>query len=96
MEGALGFWSEQVEMEKVILSDIGDKHRIRYEDLLIDPKESISKLYEYLSIEPDPQTISSIEGMIDPTRAFAYRKDPALTEFSSSNSDILARHGYSA
>ena len=96
MEGALGFWSEQVEMEKGMLSDIEDKHSIRYEDLLSDPKESLSKLYEYLSIEAEPQTISSIEGMIDPTRAFAYRKDPELAEFSSSNSDILARHGYSA
>ena len=96
MEGALGFWSEQLGMEEGILSDIEDKHSIRYEDLLSDPKESLSKLYEYLSIEAEPQTISSIEGMIDPTRAFAYRKDPELAEFSSSNSDILARHGYSA
>ena len=96
MEGALGFWSEQVEMEEVILSDIEDKHSIRYEDLLSDPREALPKLYEYLSIEADPQTISSIEGMIDPTRAFAYRMDPELTEFSSSNSDVLERHGYSA
>ena len=96
MEGALGFWSEQLGMEEGILSDIEDKHSIRYEDLLSDPKEALSKLYEYLSIEADPQTISSIEDMIDPTRAFAYRTDPELTEFSSSNSDILARHGYSA
>ena len=96
MEGALGFWSEQVEMEEGILGHIEDKHSIRYEDLLSDPKATLSKLYEYLSIEADPLTISSIEGMIDPTRAFAYRKDPELTEFSSSNSDVLARHGYSA
>ena len=96
MEGALGFWSEQVEMEEGILRDIEDKHSIRYEDLLSDPKEALPKLYEYLSIEADPQTISSIEGMIDPTRAFAYRMDPELTEFSSSNSDVLERHGYSA
>ena len=96
MEGALGFWSEQLGMEEGILSDIEDKHSIRYEDLLSDPKEALSKLYEYLSIEADPQTISSIEGMIDPTRAFAYRMDPELTEFSSSNSDVLERHGYSA
>ena len=96
MEGALGFWSEQVEMEAGILSDIEDKHSIRYEDLLSDPKEALPKLYEYLSIEADPQTISYIEGMIDPTRAFAYRMDPELTEFSSSNSDVLERHGYSA
>ena len=96
MEGALGFWSEQVEMEEGILSDIEDKHSIRYEDLLSDPREALPKLYEYLSIEADPQTISSIEGMIDPTRAFAYRMDPELTEFSSSNSDVLERHGYSA
>ena len=96
MEGALGFWSEQLGMEEGILSDIEDKHSIRYEDLLRDPKEALSKLYEYLSIEADPQTISSIEDMIDPTRAFAYRTDPELTAFSSSNSDVLARHGYSA
>ena len=96
MEGALGFWSEQVEMEKGILSNIEDKHSVRYEDILGDPKESLSKLYEYLSIESDSQMISSIEGMIDPSRAFAYRGDPELNEFSSSNSDILARHGYSA
>ena len=96
MEGALGFWSEQVEMEKDILSNIEDKHSIRYEGLLGDPKETISKLYDYLSIDTETHTISSIEGMIDPTRAFAYRKDPELVEFSSSNTDILAKHGYSA
>ena len=96
MEGALGFWSEQVEMEMGILSKIEDKHAIRYEDLLSDPEKAISELYGYLSIEADPQILSSIEGKIDPSRAFAYRKDPELAQFSSSNSDILAKHGYSA
>ena len=96
MEGALGFWSEQVEMEMGILSKIEDKHAIRYEDLLSDPEKVISELYGYLSIEANPQILSSIEGKIDPSRAFAYRKDPELAQFSSSNSDILAKHGYSA
>ena len=96
MEGALGFWSEQVEMEMGILSKIEDKHAIRYEDLLSDPEKAISELYGYLSIEANPQILSSIEEKIDPSRAFAYRKDPELAQFSSSNSDILAKHGYSA
>jgi hypothetical protein len=96
MEGALGFWSEQVEMERDILSKIDDKHSIRYEDLLSDPQKAISELYGYLSIEANPQTLSSIEGKINPSRAFAYRKDPELAQFSSSNSDILVKHGYSA
>lgn len=96
MEGALGFWSEQVEMEEAILRTIEDKHTIRYEELLMEPRKVISELHGYLSIDLSAEKLTSIEGKIDSSRAFAFRKDPELVEFANGNSEILAKQGYSS
>ena len=51
LEGALSFWSEQLEMESEILASVEDKHVVRYEELLLSPRDSITKILEYISIE---------------------------------------------
>ena len=61
LEGALSFWSEQLEMESEILASVEDKHVVRYEELLLSPRDSITKILEYISIELTEESLSSIE-----------------------------------
>jgi len=94
MEGGLSFWSEQVGMEMEILSTIDDKHTVRYEELLSSPRDQISRILEYLSIDISEEKISAIEADINHSRAFAFRQVPELVEFAENNSSVLEKHGY--
>tara|TARA_B100000212_G_scaffold267506_1_gene206937 strand:- start:5201 stop:6037 length:837 start_codon:yes stop_codon:yes gene_type:complete len=94
MEGALSFWSEQLEMESEILASIEDKHVVRYEELLSSPRDSITKILEYVSIKPNEERLSLIEETINPSRAFAFMNDPELLEFAEKNAETLEKHGY--
>ncbi|MBT86602.1 MAG: hypothetical protein CMA62_03685 [Euryarchaeota archaeon] len=94
LEGGLSFWSEQIEMETDILSSIEDKHVVRYEELLSSPREVISGILEYLSIDVTEEQLLAIEAGINPSRAFAFRNDPELVEFAGNNSKTLEKHGY--
>ena len=94
LEGALSFWSEQLEMESEILASVEDKHVVRYEELLLSPRDSITKILEYISIELTEERLSSIEERINPSRAFAFKNDPELLEFAEKNAETLEKHGY--
>lgn len=94
LEGALSFWSEQLEIETEILGSIENKIVVRYEELLSSPRESITKILEYVSLQVTEEQLLTIEETINPSRAFAFRKDPQLSEFAENNSETLEKHGY--
>ncbi len=94
LEGGLSFWSEQLEIESEILAPIEDKHVVRYEELLSSPRDSITKILEYISIEITEEKLTLIEETIDPSRAFAFMNNPELLEFAEKNAETLEKHGY--
>ena len=58
------------------------------------PRDSITKILEYVSIKPNEERLSSIEETINPSRAFAFMNDPELLEFAEKNAETLEKHGY--
>ena len=94
LEGGLSFWSEQLEIESEILAPIEDKHVVRYEELLSSPRDSITKILEYISIEITEEKLTLIEETINPSRAFAFMNNPELLEFAEKNAETLQKHGY--
>jgi hypothetical protein len=44
---------------------------------------------------PAPATVEALLGGLERSRAFAFRRDRALTELAVAARDVLARHGYS-
>ena len=94
LEGGLSFWSEQLEIESEILAPIEDKHVVRYEELLSSPRDSITKILEYISIEITEEKLTLIEQTINPSRAFAFMNNPELLEFAEKNAETLEKHGY--
>ena len=94
LEGGLSFWSEQLEIESEILAPIEDKHVVRYEELLSSPRDSITKILEYISIEITEEELTLIEETINPSRAFAFMNNPELLEFAEKNAETLEKHGY--
>ena len=94
LEGGLSFWSEQLDIESEILAPIEDKHVVRYEELLSSPRDSITKILEYISIEITEEKLTLIEETINPSRAFAFMNNPELLEFAEKNAETLEKHGY--
>jgi len=93
---AIEFWAEQMEVEKKVLQRFENVLEIRYEDLLTDPSVILKKIWNYIGKEDDEKLLAEIEGMVDHSRAFAYRQNRELTAFAQENEAILERFGYSA
>jgi hypothetical protein len=63
---------------------------------LTDPSVILKKIWNYIGKEDDEKLLTEIEGMVDHSRAFAYRQNRELTAFAQENEAILERFGYSA
>ena len=85
-----------MEVEKKVLQRFENVLEIRYEDLLTDPSVILKKIWNYIGKEDDEKLLAEIEGMVDHSRAFAYRQNRELTAFAQENEVILERFGYSA
>jgi hypothetical protein len=71
---------------------MGDRAlELRYEDLVERPAEVVAALARFCGV---PEAGDTAVPRIDASRAFAYRRDPALVEFAGSVHGTLARHGY--
>ena len=91
---ALDFWAEQMAIEQTVLEGRENILAIRYEDLLTDSEPILRQILEHISVPADPELLNHLEGMVDSSRAYAYRGDDKLTDFAEQNSQTLQRFGY--
>ena len=91
---ALDFWAEQMAIEQTVLEGRENILAIRYEDLLTDTESTLRQILEHISVSADPALLNHLEGMVDSSRAYAYRGDDKLTDFAEQNSQTLQRFGY--
>jgi len=76
---------------------LGDRAmEIRYEDFLDDPILHIRFLADFCELSISKKDVPALTRQINKTRAYAYRNDPALSEFSQKVSDRLRAFDYSA
>jgi hypothetical protein len=91
---ALTMWEQYVEkarQESARLSECALE--VRYEDLLTQPERVIAAIAKFCRV-PGPARHPGQLDALDPSRAFAFRRNPELVAFAGSVREILARYGY--
>ena len=81
-------------IEQTVLEGRENILAIRYEDLLTDSEPILRQILEHISVPAAPELLNHLEGMVDSSRAYAYRGDDKLTDFAEQNSQTLQRFGY--
>jgi glycosyltransferase involved in cell wall biosynthesis len=69
---------------------------IRFEELLTEPEAHIRRIAAFCDVPAPDAIVAELAADADRSRAFAFRRDPALSELAAGNEEILAPHGYSA
>jgi len=91
---ALEFWAEQMNIEQTVLEGREDVLVVRYEDLLTDTEITLRQILDHISVPADSNLLSNLEGMVEPSRAYAFRDDENLVAFAERNSETLEMFGY--
>jgi hypothetical protein len=90
---ALTMWEQYVEKARQESAALGEHAlEVRYEDLLKQPERVIPALAKFCRV-PAPADGALVAGL-EPSRAFAFRRDPELVAFAGSVREVLARYGY--
>jgi hypothetical protein len=91
---ALTMWEQYVEKARLECAALGDRAlEIRYEELLMQPERVVPALAAFCGV-PAPARLEPLLAGLEPSRAFAFRRNPDLVAFADSMRDILARYGY--
>jgi len=90
---ALTMWEQYVEKARQESAALGERAlEVRYEDLLTRPAHVIPTIASFCGVEAPPQ--GAPIGGLEPSRAFAFRRNPQLVAFAGSAREALARYGY--
>jgi len=54
----------------------------------------LRQILDHISVPADARLLSDLEGMVDPSRAYAFRDDEDLVAFAEQNSETLQKFGY--
>lgn len=93
-EEAFAMWEQYVEKAKLEVAELGHRAlEVRFEELLAEPRTLVPRIAEFCGLPPPERTEAVIEQPAA-SRAFAYRRDPALVAFAQIVRASLARHGY--
>jgi hypothetical protein len=93
---AFTMWEQYVEKARQESAALGSRAlEIRYEDLLVQPREVIPVIARFCGV-PAPGQQSALRDGLEPGRAFAFRGDPDLVDFAGYANGALARYGYAA
>jgi hypothetical protein len=91
---ALTMWEEYVEKARQESAALGERAlEVRYEDLLTQPDRVIPAIAKFCRVPPPARHEALLDGL-EPSRAFAFRRNPELVAFADSVREVLARYGY--
>jgi hypothetical protein len=91
---ALTMWEQYVEKARRESAALGGRAlEVRYEDLLMQPDTVLSLVAKFCGV-PVPAAGDTLLDGLEPSRAFAFRRDPELVAFAGSVREMLARYGY--
>jgi len=91
---ALTMWEQYVEKARQESAALGERAlEVRYEDLLTQPERVIPAIAKFCRV-PAPAELGALLDGLEPSRAFAFRRDPELVAFAGSVREVLARYGY--
>ena len=98
LEGGFSLWQEYQQQAFKLLEGYPENlvYRIRYEELIANPEEYVSRICAFIGIEPQKEKIKKVCSSINCGRAYSYRSKSKLVEFSVDHQDALKLWGYSA
>ena len=89
---ALTMWEQYVEKARQESAALEERAlEVRYEDLLLQPERVVPTIAKFCRVPA--RDALPLEGL-EPSRAFAFRRDPELAAFAGSAREALARYGY--
>jgi len=91
LQGGLDLWNEYRAAAKVnlALQENALVHLIKYEDLLSNPHEVLTDLFQFLNLDFDQNLVEKLSANLNVSRCFAYRKNEELSEFAKKNEASL-------
>ncbi|MDZ7807377.1 MAG: sulfotransferase [Gracilimonas sp.] len=91
LQGGLDLWNEYRAAAKINLALQNKElvHSIKYEDLLTDPQEHLTNLFQFLQLNIDQKTLDKLSANINASRCYAYRKNEELSRFAEENKTSL-------
>ena len=91
---ALTMWEQYVEKARQESAALGQRAlEVRYENLLMQPERAIAGIAKFCGVPAPAEPSALLEGL-EPSRAFAFRRNPELVAFAGSMREVLARYGY--
>ncbi len=94
LDNGLSLWDSYVTRSSEHIRAVGARGmEFRYEDFLSSPREVAQRLLDFCGLTA-PATGTPWLDSIDPSRAFAFTRDPELTDLARAHETVLARHGY--
>jgi hypothetical protein len=91
---ALTMWEQYVEKARQESAALGARAlEVRYEELVMQPERVIPVIATFCRV-PAPAPQGALLDGLEPTRAFAFRRNPELVAFAGSVREVLARYGY--
>jgi hypothetical protein len=95
IEGGLSLWEEYMDRGRQHAQQMSTRMlSIRYEDLLETPEPTLRKLVDFCELSASTNELVAARQGLDPTRAYAYRRDPSLALTAQRERALLDRFGY--
>jgi len=95
IDDAFTIWEEYLSITKENRTACaGAFHQIKYEHFLANPQPHLAKLVEFCELRISEAEIRNVCAGLKPERAFAYRDNCELADFSDSVSKRLSRFDY--
>ncbi len=91
LQGGLDLWNEYRAAAKINLALQKKElvHSIKYEDLLTDPHEQLTNLFQFLQLNIDKEFIDKLSTNFNVGRCYAYRENEELSKFAKNNEASL-------
>jgi len=95
IEGGLSLWEEYMARGQKHAEQMGTKMlSIRYEDLLEEPQSMLHKLVDFCELSASDAQLAAARNSFNFSRAYAYKRDPALVQAAQHQRVLLERFGY--
>jgi hypothetical protein len=95
LEGGFSLWEAYMSEAHHRVQLLGNQAiEVRFEDFLFQPQPILKSLAQFCGLKAPDSLIERVTKEVRRDRAFAYRREPELSEFAGRMADRLAAEGY--
>ncbi|WP_067560812.1 sulfotransferase family protein [Halofilum ochraceum] len=95
LDGAFDLWEYYVARAREHTTVLGSRAlEVQYESVLLNPRDELSRVLSFCGVELSADQINEIGARVDPSRAYAFRRNRATSAFADEVASRLERLGY--